>query len=63
MNHLNARLATLLQTNKDKGATAVEYGLIVGLVSLAIIVGAVAMGSSLSDMFNAIATKIGAVTP
>jgi pilus assembly protein Flp/PilA len=42
----------------ESGSNALEYGLIVGLISLAIAAGATAAGSSLGSMFNAIGTKI-----
>ena len=44
---------------KDKaGATAIEYGLIAGLISV-VIIGAVTMvGTNLSSKFNAIATAL-----
>lgn len=38
--------------NKDElGATSVEYGLMVGLVAIAIIVGVTAFGLKVSDLF------------
>jgi pilus assembly protein Flp/PilA len=43
----------------DRGATAVEYGLIVALVAVAIIVALVALGTNLAALFNQVATKIG----
>ncbi len=55
---LIAKLQTRL--NEDKGATAVEYGLLVTLVSLAIILAATALGDGLNAMFAAAAA---AVTP
>lgn len=42
----------------ESGSNALEYGLIVGLISLAIAAGATAAGSSLGSMFNTIGTKI-----
>jgi pilus assembly protein Flp/PilA len=42
----------------ESGSNALEYGLIVGLISLAIAAGATAAGSSLGNMFNSIATQI-----
>lgn len=35
-----------------EGATAIEYGLIAALVSIAFIIALVSMGSSLEDLFN-----------
>ena len=42
----------------DEGATAVEYGLMVALIAVAIIVAVTALGTNLKDMFNAVGTKI-----
>lgn len=36
----------------ESGATAIEYGLIAGLIAVAIIAGAGSLGNSLDDMFN-----------
>jgi pilus assembly protein Flp/PilA len=36
----------------DRGANALEYGLIVGLISLAIAAGASATASQIGDLFN-----------
>ena len=41
-----------------KGATAIEYGLIAALIALAIIAGATALGSALSNKFNSIASTL-----
>ncbi len=42
----------------ESGATAIEYGLIAALVSVAGIVALEAMGSSLSAMFTSVASKL-----
>ena len=36
----------------ESGATAIEYGLIAALISVALITGATALGSKLNIMFN-----------
>ncbi|MDP6572430.1 MAG: Flp family type IVb pilin [Rhodospirillales bacterium] len=47
----------------DSGATAIEYGLIAALVSVAAIGALTAMGGSLNTMFTAVSTALtGAVT-
>jgi pilus assembly protein Flp/PilA len=52
----NAMLKTLpLFLKDDFGATAVEYGLIAALVSVAAIVGMQALGGGLQAMFTNIA--------
>jgi pilus assembly protein Flp/PilA len=42
----------------DSGATAIEYGLIAALVSVAAIGALTAMGNSLSTMFNTVSTAL-----
>lgn len=46
----------------EKGATAVEYGLIVALIAVVIIGAVAALGGYLSDLFQGIGGKIGAAT-
>jgi len=42
----------------DRGASAVEYGLLVFLIALVIIAAVTLLGTNLSSMFNAVATGI-----
>jgi len=42
----------------ESGATAIEYGLIAALVSVAAIAALTAMGSSLETMFNRVAGEL-----
>ena len=42
----------------ESGATAIEYGLIAALVSVAAIGALTAMGSSLSTMFNTVSSAL-----
>jgi pilus assembly protein Flp/PilA len=47
---------------RDKsGANALEYALVMILVSFAIVVGAGALGTNLNNLFQATATQVGAV--
>ncbi|OCJ68799.1 pilus assembly protein [Agrobacterium tumefaciens] len=46
----------------ESGATAIEYGLIAALISVAIIGGATAVGTQLSAMFTRLSTRISTVT-
>jgi pilus assembly protein Flp/PilA len=41
-----------LDERKDRGATAVEYGLLVGLIAVAIIVTLLALGPQLDALFD-----------
>ena len=43
----------------ESGATAIEYGLIAALISVAIIGGATALGSTLNSNFTTLATTAG----
>lgn len=42
----------------QSGATAIEYGLIAGLIAVVIIVAVSALGTSISAKFNAIAANL-----
>ncbi len=42
----------------EKGATAVEYGLIVALIAVAIIVAVAALGGYLNELFSGVGTAI-----
>ena len=42
----------------ESGATAIEYGLIAALISVALITGASTLGGALSSQFGNIATKL-----
>lgn len=59
---LIAALQTLGFTAKnrlrdEKGATAVEYGLMVALIAVAIILAVTTLGGNLASMFTTIAEK------
>ncbi len=47
----------------ESGATAIEYGLIAALVSVAAITALSAMGDSLSAMFTAVSSELDGATP
>ena len=42
----------------ELGATAIEYGLIAALISVAIITAVTAVGTSLTTTFNSVATAL-----
>jgi pilus assembly protein Flp/PilA len=50
------RIRTLL--HDEEGATAIEYGLIAGLVSVVIIGALTLLGNNLSALFEQIATTL-----
>jgi len=43
----------------EKGATAVEYGIMVGLIAVVIIVAVTALGTNLTNLFTKISTSVG----
>ena len=50
-----AKVAAL---RSDRGATAVEYGLMVALIAVVIIVAVTALGTNLSTLFQNVAVKV-----
>jgi len=42
----------------ESGATAIEYGLMAALISVALIGGARVIGQSLDNQFNTVATEV-----
>jgi pilus assembly protein Flp/PilA len=49
--------------NDQDGATAIEYGLIAGLIAVAIITAVTLVGTDLSSLFGGIAGKVASATP
>lgn len=46
---------------EEKGATAVEYGLMVGLIAVVIIAAVTLLGGELKSLFETIQTKLAAI--
>jgi pilus assembly protein Flp/PilA len=44
--------------NNESGATAIEYGLIAGLISVVIIFAVTALGGTLQEVFNTINSQL-----
>jgi pilus assembly protein Flp/PilA len=57
MNYLVAKVQALWAT-RDQGATAVEYGLMVALIAVVIVVAVTALGSKLSGLFTSVTSSI-----
>ncbi|MGY3320138.1 Flp family type IVb pilin [Arthrobacter sp. TE12232] len=45
--------------DSEKGATATEYSLLVGLIALVIVAGVTLFGTNLNTFFSGLATKVG----
>ena len=55
--YVRIRLTAMAKT--ERGASAVEYGLLVALIAIIIIVAVTLLGNNLSAIFNKTATSIG----
>jgi pilus assembly protein Flp/PilA len=53
---IRAELA--LMTADHKGVTALEYGLLAGLIAVVVIGGATLLGTAINGQFSSIATKV-----
>jgi pilus assembly protein Flp/PilA len=58
-----ARMALRRIIRDEKGATAVEYGLIVGLIAVAIAVILGTIGGQLTGVFQTVSDNLPAATP
>ncbi len=47
-----------VEATKDRGATAVEYGLMVALIAVVIIAAVTLLGTNLLDKFGSVANSI-----
>jgi pilus assembly protein Flp/PilA len=56
VNYVRVRLAAMART--ERGASAVEYGLLVALIAIAIIVAVSLLGGNLSTIFDKTASSI-----
>lgn len=56
------RTCLRLVARDDKGATAIEYGLIAAFISLALVAGAEVAGPALETMFTNIGTDLTAAS-
>lgn len=70
MNQVYALMATFqaflddrFENRKDRGATAVEYGLMVGLIAVVIIAAVLLLGDNLNAMFGGVNDEIADKVP
>ncbi len=59
MNALIHYVMAWRNSRTDEGATAVEYGLMVALIAVAIITAVSLLGDNLTTKFNSVATEVG----
>ncbi|WP_455834980.1 Flp family type IVb pilin [Pseudarthrobacter siccitolerans] len=65
MSRFNASLHELIvavraMLSSEKGATATEYSLLVGLIALVIVAGVTLFGTNLNTFFSSLGTTVGA---
>jgi pilus assembly protein Flp/PilA len=58
MKNLPAKIIGAVVATKERGATAVEYGIMVALIAAVIITVVTTLGGNLSTMFSNVANKI-----
>jgi pilus assembly protein Flp/PilA len=56
---VHTRATTIIE--KERGATATEYALLVAFIALVIVAGVTVFGSSLNTFFSNLGTKIGLI--
>jgi len=61
---MNALVPFIMNLRKsEKGATAVEYGLMVAAIAAVIIIAVVAIGGALNDVFEFVQAQLEALVP
>ncbi len=58
MKNLPAKILGTIVAKKERGATAVEYGIMVALIAAVIITAVSLVGNNLIELFNGMAGKI-----
>jgi pilus assembly protein Flp/PilA len=58
LSHLVKLQVKAAALRNDRGATAVEYGLMVALIAVVVIVAVTLLGTNLSSLFQSVATKV-----
>lgn len=58
MKNLPAKIVGNVMSTRERGATAVEYGIMVALIAAVIITVVTLLGTNLSSMFAGVAGKI-----
>ena len=58
MQNLPARIVGTVVNAKERGATAVEYGIMVALIAAVIITAVTLLGTNLSGLFNSVAGDV-----
>ena len=63
INYLRALLTSRLETLDERGATAVEYGLLLAGIAVAIMFVVFTLGDKIKGLFTSTTTQLGSTTP
>ena len=55
---MHARIDSVTEARKDRGATATEYAILVAFIAIAVIVGVTLFGNALSGWFSDLANTV-----
>ncbi|WP_446666296.1 Flp family type IVb pilin [Flexivirga sp. B27] len=55
---LQSRLVDAVQGKKDRGATMVEYGLLVALIAVIVAVAATTLGEGIAGLFDEVTAQL-----
>jgi pilus assembly protein Flp/PilA len=58
-----SRFFMYMVVKNERGAAAIEYGLIAALVAVALFAGAQLLGNNLNNLFNGVGAFLATVTP
>jgi pilus assembly protein Flp/PilA len=61
LHYMRMRIQSMARS--ERGASAVEYGLLVGLIAVAIIATVLLLGGELDRLFGEVQTELNGVTP
>ncbi len=56
------KLLSLLKSKREKGASLVEYVILVALIALAVIAVVILLGAEINNAFNAIQASLGTIS-
>jgi pilus assembly protein Flp/PilA len=60
---LVAFISGRFEDRKDRGATAVEYGLLVGLIAVVLIIAVGTLGTNISGLFGRLSGDVNGIAP
>ena len=55
---LSAWVIARANVKDERGATMVEYGLLIALIAMVVAIGAEALGNGINDLFNEVADSL-----